>query len=123
MTNPLDYCPKKITHQLAIIIIIWVIYQLFISISFDINSNSNNIDSNISIRFSNENNIPHTIRHPIMNKIEYNPYPHIPKFKPRNTEFIHPNEKSKHCKYKGKVFVIGMMKTGTNTLRQALEQL
>eukprot|EP01084_Bolivina_argentea_P264525 448106_1 len=110
MTNPLDYCPKKITHQLAIIIIIWVIYQLFISISY-------------SIRFSNENNIPHTIRHPIMNKIEYNPYPHIPKFKPRNTEFIHPNEKSKHCKYKGKVFVIGMMKTGTNTLRQALEQL
>ena len=189
LSEILNYCPRKYTHQLAIVILIWGIYQIYMGIYFEINSwsNSPNDDPNdaqlISVPHShklsgdkvkmrddpgydliNANDLPpeldisndglmnlknnkifqkwtpdqqaeylSKVVHKRRNKDSepskstdgpFMAYPHIPTFKSRGNKWIHPNNpKADKCGYKGKVFVIGMMKTGTNTLRQALSQL
>ena len=177
MSSLLDYCPRKLTYQLALVIAIWGLYQIFMGISFEINTSSTankaNVSQTITAIIHNQQQLETDsinkgidkgfdelppdldisndgIKQLKDNKIfqkwtpkqqaeylnnvvnkrrghetdSFIPYPHIPRFKSRGKQWIHPNNpKADHCKYKGKVFVIGMMKTGTNTLRQALSQL
>eukprot|EP01083_Nonionella_stella_P156902 508640_1 len=114
------YCPKTFTHQLAWIIVIWALYQIIMAISFE-------MDSTPDIRPHTNAIIQDHTSNPVAMHEEtrvFHPYPHIPRLASRGSQYIHPNNvKAEHCRYKGKVFVLGMMKTGTSTLRQALSQL